>query len=151
MTINLSVTCETPEDLIANVKSLASGMGAAVLHAAAIVPEVPANAGSVVTPEPEGKKPGRKKAPAADAVIEQPKQEPANEDGAPMLTIDQAREMVRGFNSAGHMDEGFKALAELSAKKLSEVDPENAASGKPSAKYAALVARIEALIAEKAA
>lgn len=142
MNIRLEINADTPEELSRYVRGLASGMGAAVLDVAANAPELPKGAASPldVVSSPAPAKRG-KKAPAADVVLDQPKND------ALMLTIDDARERMRKFNSDGHMDQSAAALAEVGAKKLSEVDPE--AGGNPSPKYHALVTRIETLIAEK--
>jgi len=94
----------------------------------------------------------RRKAPAAEAVIDQPKQadveDVTGKPEQPMLSIDDARERMKKFANDGHMDCVEKALADFNVKKVSDVDPE--ASGKPSSKFAAFVAKIEEFVAAKA-
>lgn len=167
MPICLNFTADDGFLLTNEIKRFVTSMGAEfgaktgslpTVGEAAPVSERDTNAPETGSAADDKKKGGRKKAPAAEAVIDQPKTHEdqgkfAARDGEastePMLTIDEAREKVRGFNTAGHMDEGFKALAEFNAKKLSEVDPAAAKSGEKSALYAKLVARIEELIAAK--
>lgn len=142
MTISLTINGDNAASVIAELAvflqskpSPANLTAAVAAPAAAVSTEIADGAIPVSGPKT------RKKAPAVDAVIDQPKND------ALMLTIDDARERMRKFNSDGHMDQSAAALAEVGAKKLSEVDPE--AGGNPSPKYHALVTRIEALIAEK--
>lgn len=117
----------------------------------------PATAPQAEPAPPADKKPGtRKKAPAADAVLEQTPieqyiaaSEAAETTDGPQLTIDDARERVRKFHAAGHMDESVKVLEHFKIKKLSDADPD--AGGKPSAKFGAVIAYYQSLVDAKTA
>lgn len=100
-----------------------------------------------VNPPPSSK--GRRKAPAAGAVLEQTpiEQHIAATADEPMLTLDDARERVRQFHAAGHMDESVKVLEHFKIKKLSDADP--GAGGKPSAQYAKVIAYYQSLVDAK--
>lgn len=149
MTICLTINADTPEMLQRFVKGLASGMGTAVLEAAAIAPEVPATAATFApTEQAIGVGKGRKKAPAANAIVDQLPANDSQPDVA-MLTVEDVRERSRKFAADGHMDEIAKAMEFYGVKKMSDIDPE--ALGKPSVKFAQYVAKIEELIAAKVA
>jgi hypothetical protein len=150
MPITLTISEETALGALHSLREFAAGLAMAAQEPPASEPAAPEVA--------EAKKPGRKKAPAAEAVIDAtPHQadiedaigktaQPANED-APMLTIEDVRERTRQFAKDGHMDEVAAEMTARGIKKMSEVDPE--AGNKPSVKFAEYVAAIEARIAAK--
>jgi len=102
---------------------------------------VPAAVAELVEP---AKKTRGKKAPAADAVIE-----PANDSEPAGLTIEQVRERTRKFASDGFMDEVAAEMEARGIKKMSQVDPDAAATNAPSPKFAEYVAAIEKRVAAK--
>lgn len=149
MPIKLEIIQETPDEVVNAIFLFANRFKAQ----GAVVP-APAND----TPAPvqeavaQPKASTRKKAPAAEAVIDQPKQadiedvtgKPANDDG-PQLTVEDARERMKQFAADGHMDQVSAALEHFGVKKVSDIDPD--AKGKPSAKFGAFVAKIDDLVA----
>lgn len=155
MTITLNISVEQPGELIHNVLSLAVALG----YKEGPIHTVPATEGGPgetakadPAPEPvaEPKPKGRRKAPAADAVLDQPVQidieEVTGKAGA-MLTIEEVREKTRQWSKDGFMDEVAAEMGARGIKKMSEIDPEH--DGKPSAKFAGYCAAIEARIAGK--
>lgn len=103
-----------------------------------------------VVSETEKVKPGRKKKAEAPATLEGTAK--VVEPTAEGLTIDQAREAMRKATAIEGID-AMSIILEVmatfdNAKKVSEVDPEAAASGAPSAKFAAFIAAVNQKIAE---
>ena len=109
MTVNITIHEETADQAILSLRVLSRALTAGDGEKIVEVPDSQGNLVETVVPvaDPvEAKKPGRKKAPAADAVIEaiaKPVQtdieqriaaQPAN-DGERLLTIEQVREMTR--------------------------------------------------------
>lgn len=157
MPITLTISEETALGALYALREFAAGLATAAQE-----PPVPVDRKAApIAPDENGNertRQTRKKAPAAEAVIDAtPRQadiedaigktaQPTNED-APMLTIEDVRERTRKFAKDGHMDEVAAEMTARGIKKMSEVDPE--AGNKPSVKFAEYVAAIEARIAAK--
>lgn len=150
MPVTITISEEFAEQAISSLRALSRALTAGDGEKIVEVPDGKGNLVETVVPVEEPAKKGRKKAPAADVVIEQPK--PVQTDieevtGERLLTIEQVREMTRGWSSAGHMDRIAEEMAARGIKKMSQVDPEAAESGKPSALFGAYADAIEARIA----
>jgi hypothetical protein len=153
--IQIQIIEETAGAAIQSLQALAGGLVKIVSYPAADAAPAPEPVvETVVAPATRG----RKKAPAAEVVIDQGAKQadiedvtgktaqPAN-DSVAMLTVEDMRERIRQFHSAGHMDEVAAEMTARGIKKSSDVDPD--AGNKPSAKFAAYVAAIEARISAK--
>jgi hypothetical protein len=167
MTISLTIMGDDAPRVLHELETLLAGLKPANAGAAAAIPAPQTAAPAVSSPqaaqatqEPvEQPKPrGRKKAPAADAVIEQtPIEAACAEKGEAQpepgeykpMTLDEVREFIRGCNTDGHLECVQKAMEHFDLKKTSDMDPD--AGGKPSAKFGEYVAKIQQFIDEKAA
>lgn len=155
MPVHINIAGDTAAAALAELHQFAKGMtGALQATQPAPVETPPAEpVAEVVTPS----KTPRKKAPAAEAVIEQPKQTdiedvtgaPANDAGERALTIEQVRELTRGWSRDGHMECISAEMEARGVKKMSAIDPD--AGDKPSALFGAYATAIEARIAAKKA
>lgn len=142
MPIKLEIVQETPNEVVNAILAFAGHFKTqgAVVTEPALVPATEGGPGETAQVAEPGKKPGRRKAPAADVVIDQVAKT-ATELSKEGITIEQARERMKKFAADGHMDAVEKALAHYNVKRVSDVDPD--AKGEPSAKFAEFVAKIE--------
>ena len=149
MTVSLTLSGDANEVLNDMAAFLERHRAPANYSVAAGFGETPA----AVVPEPTvaaaGAKPGRKKAPAADVVIEQPAQTEKAAEPTDGLTVDEAREHMKKFAADGHMDQVSAALESFGVKKVSDIDPD--AKGAKSAKFSEFVAKIDELVKAKVA
>jgi hypothetical protein len=167
MTVTLTIQGEIAT-VLNDLETLLAGRKPANVGAAVDCPAPQAAAPTSLQQEPAEPAPKvgrpRKKAPAADAVIEQKAYEDqgrqADRDGEAAcagkvepqpggMTLDQVREFIRGCNTDGHLECVEQAMQHFGLKKTSDMDPD--AGGKPSAKFAEYVAKIQQFIDAKAA